>query len=319
MDERNGSSALFGLSDVVVDSVVVHADGSRTVRIRTAPDWVGLCPGCGARSTRSKERVTTRPRDIRIGPDCPAVVWEKRKWLCTNVLCARKGFTESVPGIRAGRRISERARHEMALAVLDDDRSVKAVAAEYGCSWNTCHAAVVVVADTVLAGEPGPVVVVGIDETRRGKPKWETCPLTGTRSWVDRWDTGVVDISGSQGLLGQVNGRAAKPVADWLTARDPDWKAGIRFVAIDMSVVYAKAARDALPDAQLLVDRFHLVKRANEMVDAVRRRTTQAYRGRRDHRSGMDQPPPAAPRRGTTDRRTTGEALRSAHHRGPGR
>jgi len=155
------------------------------------------------------------------------------------------------------------------------------VATAYDCTWNICHEAVKATADPVLDGEPAPVRVLGIDETRRGKAKWETCPQTGCRQWVDRWDTGLVDITGTGGLLVQVNGRSAKPVTDWLGARDQQWRAGIAYVAIDMSAAYAKAAREALPHAQLIVDFFHLVKKANDMVDAVRRRTTAAYRGRR--------------------------------------
>ena len=52
-----------------------------------------------------------------------------------------------------------------------------------------------------------------------------------------------------------------------------------------MSATYAKAARDALPHAQLIVDRFHLVKRANQTVEAVRRRTTWQSRGRRGRKA----------------------------------
>jgi transposase len=54
---------------------------------------------------------------------------------------------------------------------------------------------------------------------------------------------------------------------------------------LTMSVTYAKAVRDALPHAQLIVDRFHLVKRANQMVEAVRRRTTWDSRGRRGRKA----------------------------------
>jgi len=178
-----------------------------------------------------------------------------------------------------------RAKTAMALAVLDDDRSVKAAATAYRCSWNTCHAAVIATADPVLAGEPAPVRVLGIDETRRGKAKWERCAQTGTRVWVDRWDSGLVDIAGTGGLMVQINGRSAAPVCDWLDQREQAWRDGIEFVAIDMSAAYAKAARQALPHARLIVDRFHLVKKANEMVDRVRRRVTQTYRGRRGHTS----------------------------------
>ena len=280
MPNDNGS-LLLGLDGVVVDWVQIDDDRTRTVHVLTRPDCVGACPLCGGRSSRSKGWVCTRPRDIKIGPDRPQIVWRKRKWLCTNVCCARKHFTESVPGVPPRARVTVRAKAEMALAVLDDDRSVKSVASAYGTTWNVCHEAVKATADPVLAAEPGEVVVLGIDETRRGKAKWETCPDTGGRQWVDRWDTGLVDITGAGGLLVQVNGRAAHPVTDWLDQRDQAWKDGIEFVAIDMSTTYARAAREALPHAQLIVDRFHLVKRANEMVDAVRRRTTQAHRLRR--------------------------------------
>ncbi|GAB7146641.1 hypothetical protein LRC484719_52760 [Mycobacterium riyadhense] len=68
------------------------------------------------------------------------------------------------------------------------------------------------------------------------------------------------------GLLVQVNGRSAAPVIDWLGQRDGDWRESITHVAIDMSVTHAKAVRVALLHAQLIVDRFHLVKRANQMA-----------------------------------------------------
>lgn len=281
----NGSTLLLGLEGIVVDTVTLDEDGGRVVVVGTAEEWVGKCPKCRARSKRSKGWVTTRPRDIKIGPDRPKIMWQKRKWLCTNVLCKSKSFTEATPAIPARARMTTRAKAEMASAVLDDDRSVAAVAAAYGCTWNTCHDAVAAIADPVLDTQPEPVTVLGIDETRRGKAKYETCPDTGKRVWIDRFDTGLVDITGAAGLLVQVNGRSAKPVIDWLGERDQAWREQITHVAIDMSVTYAKAARDALPHAQLIVDRFHLVKRANQIVEAVRRRTTWESRGRRGRKA----------------------------------
>lgn len=282
---QTSGSLLLGLDGVVVESVHVDVDRTRTIHVLTALEWVGVCPDCTSRSSRSKGWVSTGPRDIKIGADIPRIVWRKRKWLCTNTSCMRRSFTESTPSIPPRARVTVRAKHEMALAVLDDDRSVQAVSGAYGCSWNTCHDTVIATADPVLAGEPQPVRVLGIDETRRGKTKWETCPDTGVRAWVDRWDSGLVDITGTGGLLVQVNGRAAQPVTDWIAQRDQGWKDGIEFVAMDMSGAYAKAAREALPHAKLIVDRFHLVKKANEMLDRVRRRITQTYRGRRGHKT----------------------------------
>lgn len=132
------------------------------------------------------------------------------------------------------------------------------------------------------------MAVLGIDETRRGKAKWESDPDTGRRVWVDRWDTGLVDITGDAGLLSQVNGRNSAAVIDWLAAQDPMWKARITHVTIDLSPAYARAAREALPQAIVIADRFHLVKKANDMVDAVRRRVTWTHRGRRGRKADVE-------------------------------
>lgn len=86
----------------------------------------------------------------------------------------------------------------------------------------------------------------------------------------------------------QVNGRNSAAVIDWLAQRDPQWTNQITHVAIDLSVVYARVTREALPHAVVVADRFHLVKKANEMVDAVRRRITWTHRGRRGRKADIE-------------------------------
>jgi transposase len=86
-------------------------------------------------------------------------MWRKRKWLCTNVLCKRRSFTESTPAIPARARMTMRVKSEMASAVLGDDRSVAAVAGAYGCTRNTCQNAVATIADPLLATESEPVTI----------------------------------------------------------------------------------------------------------------------------------------------------------------
>ncbi len=248
-------------------SLGVGAGGTRDVRVLTAQAWVGRCPQCSVVSTRSKGWVVTRPKDVKVGPDFPNLLWCKQKWLCRNTSCPRKQFTESVPQIPPRARFTVRAKAEMAAAVLDGWRSVAEVSAAYGTTWNTCHLAVVAMADPVLAQQLTPIRVLGIDETRRGKAKWETDPATGVRTWVDRFDTGIVDITGDQGLLAQINGRDVNTVVAWIELQTPEFRAGITHVAIDMSATYAKAVRRALPHARIVVDHFHVVKLANQMIE----------------------------------------------------
>jgi len=71
------------------------------------------------------------------------VVWVKRRWECRDVSCPRKTFTESLPGIPVAHEAFARA------------------------------------ADPLLGQPPALVAHLGIDEHRRGRPRWradaETC------------------------------------------------------------------------------------------------------------------------------------------------
>jgi transposase len=133
-----------------------------------------------------------------------------------------------------------------------------------------------------LAKPLPPVSVLGIDETRRGKPKWEQDQDSGRwRIAHDRWHTGIVDAAGTGGLLAHIDGRTAASVTQWLLAQPDAWRAGVTHVTIDLSASYAKAVADALPDAVVVADRFHLVRLANDMVTEVRQHATRQVRGRR--------------------------------------
>jgi transposase len=52
-------------------------------------------------------------------------------------------------------------------------------------------------------------------------------------------------------------------------------------VTVDLSASYAKAAREALPGAVLVADRYHLVQLANDMLTQVRQRVIRETQGRR--------------------------------------
>ena len=276
------SSLLLDIDGLVVDQVVRDDVGRRVVHCSTDPQLAGWCPECGEQSRSPKAWVTTRPRDVRLGEDRPILLWRKRKWRCQVDGCERKVFTECLPEqIPARARITTRARRLAAEAIGDHTRPVSGVAAEFGMDWRVAHDAFVAHAAQVLPEQPPPVTVLGVDETRRGKAHYETDPTTGAKTWVDRFDTGLVDLSGNGGLFAQVNGRTSKVLIEWLQAQDPDWLANITHISMDTSATYARAARLALPDAVVVVDRFHLSALANKAVTDYRRELAWALRGRR--------------------------------------
>ena len=189
----------------------------------------------------------------------------------------------------ARKRLTTRLRASAGAAVADRGQTVVQSARDHDVSWPIVAAAFTEHATTVLPAQPGPVEVLGIDEIRRGRPRWEydeACQAWSTV--VDRWHIGFVDLSGGQGLLGQVEGRTAQSVIDWLAARPKDWRQQVRYVAIDMCSVFKSAIRQALPHAQLVVDHFHLVQLANATLAEVRRRVTIQVRGRRGRKGNRE-------------------------------
>jgi transposase len=273
-------TTLFGLQGVRVVEVDAERDGSTTVYVQTAVEVV--CPDCATPAVRAKERLACRMRDVPHAGRRVQVVWFKRRWYCLDDNCARTSFTESIAGLPARQRLTTRLREQCATAVAASGRTVAEVADTHAVSWHTAHDAFVETVDPVLADEPGPVRHLGVDEVRRGRPRWEHDPATGqTRQLADRWHTGFTDLSGEQGLLGHVEGRATTDVAGWLDQRSPAWRAGVQTVSIDMCAAFRAAAKAKLPNAVICVDAFHLVQLANKMVTSVRWRIVREKYGRR--------------------------------------
>ena len=277
---EQSTTLLLGLPGVAVARVERREDGARMVHVVTAGEHAGVCRECGVVSTSCKQLVTTRPRDIPCGMDAVELLWHKRRWRCRHPDCPRRTFTDSVPQVPVRRRTTGRLRAAAAHAVAGN-RSVAEVAAEHRLGWSTVQACVDEYTDQVLS-EPAPTPVLGIDETRRGRPRWTFDQVLGKWLRVDRWDTGFVDLRGEQGLLGQAEGRTSGTVIGWLGLRSQAFRDAIRYVVIDPAASYRAAITPALlPNAQLVVDHFHLVKLANDTVTAVRRRITWELRNRR--------------------------------------
>ncbi len=158
--------------------------------------------------------------------------------------------------------------------------------ASMGVVWSVQRALVL----TAAARTPGvlpPVRVLGLDETRARSVRWAFDPDVQRWRLSDPWMTSFVDLdTGRPGwLLGLTPGRSGTAVSTWLSARDPAWRAGIKVVALDPSAPFAAAIRRLLPDATIVVDHFHLVRLANQMLTDVRQRVAREQLGRRGRKA----------------------------------
>jgi transposase len=276
------ATVLFGLDGLQVTQAKAGPDGAVTVWAVTDHPGAARCPGCGMVSGRVHERVLTQPRDVRRGGDPVRLCWIKRRWKCANRGCPRRTFTEAVPQVPPRHRVTGRLREQAAAEVADRGITPAEAARHAGVSWPVAHQAFADRAGPVLAAAPGPVRWLGIDEHRRRQARFAADPATGEYTLLaDRWHTCFFDLSGQQGLLGQVEGRTADDAAWWLWQAGPTWRDRIEVVAIDLCSIYASAVRRMLPHATLAADLFHVVQLAVKTVGDVRRRAVPDKYGRR--------------------------------------
>ncbi len=276
------ASALFGVAGLRVTDVEAGPGGVVEVWAVTCHEGAAACPGCGTVSSRVHDLVVTCPADVRRAGDPVALNWVKRRLKCGNAGCPRKTFTERAPAVPCGDRVTPRLREQCASEISDRGITPAEAARHAGVSWPVAHEAFAARADAVLDGGPAPVAHLGIDEHRRGRPRWERDEETGQYvQLADRWHVNFCDLSGEQGMLGQVEGRTADDAAYWLAQAPPAWRDRIEVVAIDMCTVFLSAVRRALPKAQVAVDLFHVVQLAVKATGDVRRRATREKYGRR--------------------------------------
>lgn len=165
-------------------------------------------------STSVKARVPTSApwHSLPRGPNRRARA--KTRWRCREDYCRRGSFTEAIAQVPARTRTIRQLRTQIGVTIGDAARSPAEVVDAHGdrgrprtaSSLPRQHAAQRTVAS---AG-------VGHRRDAAGKPRWQRCPIRGRWIRIDPWDTGFVDLSGDQGLLGQRKGRTGAAMIGWL-------------------------------------------------------------------------------------------------------
>jgi transposase len=221
------------------------------------------CSCCG-QIAPVHDRSTRRWRHLDLGAQHCLVETEIARVRCPD--CGVR--VEAVPFARP------RARHtrdlEDVVCFLAQQTNKTAIARLLRINWETVGRIVErVVRDHLDAERLSGLVMIGVDEV----------------SWRrrHRYLTVVADhVSG--GVVWVREGRSAATLQAFFDELG-DERVTIQAVSIDMSGGYEKAVREALPDARVCFDPFHVVKLAGEAVDKVRRSEWNA-RGKSKTRGG---------------------------------
>lgn len=221
-----------------------------------------VCPRCATRSSSVYDRRWVRLRDdpLRGGQ---VILWVKKRRLWCST-CERP-FTEPVDGVRKGYRTTERYRRRL-LWACDNFSDLKAVRRTYRCSSALLHR-----------------VLYEQLELERRKRLYAWPEKVGIDEHLFKHDfrlnqrrfvTMVVDHKNKR-LMEVVEGKDGATLRDAL--EHIPGRENVRFVALDLSDGYRRFARSFFPNAQLVADKFHVLRL---ITPAIHRRIKELGLGR---------------------------------------
>ena len=276
---------LVGLPGLHV--VAVERDGRDrlVVTVESAPGPAG-CRSCGV-IAHGHGRVNVRLVDAPAFGRPVRIVWRKRRWLCPEPACEVGSFVEQDEQVAAPRGLlTARACRWAIEQIRREHASVNGIRRQLGTGWGTVWDSIrpLLQAAADNEGRFEGVAILGVDEH-----VWHhvsTKPIEdGGRGPKEL--TGMVDLTRDTNghtrarLLDLVPGRSGAVYKDWLDERGDAFRARVEVATLDPFHGYKNAIDDRLEDARSVLDAFHVVKLATQVVDEVRRRVQQETRGHR--------------------------------------
>jgi len=213
----------------------------------TAP--TASCPRCGISSRRIHSYYTRRPRDLPLWEYAVRLVLRVRRFRCLSATCTVQTFAERLPQV-----VRPAAQRTVRLAMVLQQLGL-ALGGEAGARLGaTLHMATS--PDTLLRlvrRLPAPPMttpsILGVDDgaLRRGR-------TYGTLS---------VDVE-SHRPIDLLPDRTAATFATWLRAHP-----GVIIISRDRSTEYARGATLGAPEAQHVLDRWHLVRNLRDTLERL--------------------------------------------------
>lgn len=255
------------------------------------------CPQCGTPGSRIHSRYQRTIADVAFGRRHLLLKLLVRKWICRETSCTQRIFAERFPGL-----VRRYARMT--------DRLVEALQA-VGVTTNGADAARILEA----LGMPTSAKTVIRHVLRLPLPSEGSVHEVGIDEWAwkkgHQYGTILVNLS-ERRIVQLLADRSVETSKAWLRTH-PE----IRIVSRDRGKLFREAATDSAPQAQQVVDRFHLQKNFAEALEKFLRHKTRVLKAGARSLAGKARPTPrrAAPKIEEQERRARHRQRVAVHKR----
>ena len=217
-----------------------------------------VCPRCATPSKSVYDRRQVRVHDAPIRDKDVWLKIVKRRFYCKP---CRKPFTEPVQGIRKGKRATERFRRSL-LWACETFTDLSRVKKYYRCStwtiYNTLYEHLAINLKRHI-NYPWPKTI-GVDEHFFSRSK-------GYREFA----TVFVDYNNKR-VRELVLGRSRGELEEAL--KDIPGRENVKNVCLDLSDPYKSFAKNFFPNANLIADKFHVLRLLNPAINRYRKEIT---------------------------------------------
>ena len=240
------------VTDVSWDDEGIVADVAPTFEIPR-------CSGCGCRVRSCKDRRTRFWRHLDLGG-----MQFKLRYAIQRVDCPRCGVVvEMVPWAETGSHFTHNFEEHVAYLAQKTDKTT--IVDTMRVAWRTVGSIVARVVDRFRPGDAlDGLTHVGVDELSYRKHH--------------QYITVVIDHV-TERVVWARPGKSAETLGEFFKDLGPERCQKIESVTMDMSPAYIAAVKAAVPEAQMIFDRFHVQRLAHDALDEVRRSEVREMKG----------------------------------------
>ena len=212
-----------------------------------------VCPNCGQTTELLHQNNFQTVRDLSFGQQLVYLKVNRRRMRCTH--CQNK-FTEKLEFVRRRRVHTLRFVERIIEEVLNSD--IKNVAKRNNLSEQEIETMLKDLGTDLVTEKPVNLKKLGIDEI---------AVVKGQRNYY----VVLVDLEKKK-VIGLVEKRTKKEITEYLEAWGEEVLSKIQEVSIDLWKTYKSIAEELMPQAEIVADRFHVMKQVTDELDSARRK-----------------------------------------------